>query len=325
MRTLFHTFNRKTSSQRQKGVALITALVIVALVTVITVSAASEQQYDLRRTANVIDSDGAYVFALGAESWAMQILSKDAKDNKTDNLDEDWNTKISSLPVEGAVLSGRIDDMQGRFNLNNLIDKDGKRSDVDVRLFQRLLAHLDINRELVDAIVDWLDTDIDPTMPGGAEDGAYLGLQQPYRAANRIFSSPSELMLVFGVTSEIYNKLEPFVTVLPEHGVPINVNTAAPELLMTLAEGITEADAEELIAARKDTPFADTEEFINQPEFENKKAELATERISVSSKYFMVTAAVQFGNGHARLYSLLQRGGENSGKVDVVMRGQGTY
>ena len=310
---------------KQTGVALITALIIVALVTVITVSAASDQQLELRRTANVIDNDRAWLFALGAEAWAIQVLSKDAKDNQVDHLEEDWTTVIANLPVEGATISGSAEDMQGRFNLNNLVDAEGRRSDIDVRLFQRLLSQLELEPELADAVVDWLDVDIDVTLPRGAEDSAYLGMKRPYRAANRQFASPSELLLVAGFDRELFDKLEPFVTALPAHGVPINVNTAPPQVLRILGEGIAEADAKELTATREDNPYDDVDEFLNQPVLESKKPEIVTDRVSVDSRYFMVRARAEFGRGRIDLYSLVQRAAGNSGKVAVVMRGQGTY
>ncbi|KAF0191808.1 MAG: proteinral secretion pathway protein K [Gammaproteobacteria bacterium] len=313
------------SMATQSGVALITALIVVALVTVITVSATASQQLELRRTANVLDNDRAYLFALGAEAWAIQVLAKDAKDNQIDHLKEDWTTVIANLPVEGATVSGRGADMQGRFNLNNLVDSAGQHSEVDARLFQRLLSVLEIAPELADAVIDWLDADIDVTLPGGAEDSAYLAMKRPYRAANRRFESPSELMLVSGFDRAIYQKLEPYISALPAHGVAVNVNTAPPEVLRMLGEGITAADAKELSATRADNPFDDSEEFLSQPVLQDKKPEIVTDRASVSSQYFMVYAETRFGHGRAQLFSLLQRAEGNSGKVAVVSRGQGTY
>lgn len=309
----------------QGGVALITALIIVALVTIITVSATAGQQLELRRTANVFDNDRSYLFALGAEAWAIQVLAKDARDNQIDHLDEDWTTVIANLPVEGATVSGRAEDLQGRFNLNNLVDREGRRSDVDVRLFQQLLSQHELDPELADAVIDWLDADIDVTLPRGAEDSAYLGTQRPYRAANQRFASPSELLLVAGFDRDTYKKLEDLVAALPAHGVPINVNTAPPAVLRMLGEGITAADADELAEARKDNPFDDVDEFRNHPVLEAKKPQLVTERVAVNSQYFMVYAETGFGRGRSRLYSLLQRSAGNSGKVAVVSRGQGAY
>lgn len=311
--------------RRQSGVALVTALIIVALVTVITVSAASEQQLELRRTANVIEGDRAYLFALGAEAWATQVLSKDARDNQIDHGEETWNTKIADLPVEGATVSGTVEDVQGRFNLNNLVDSQGQRSAIDVRLFQQLLSNLELDTELADAVVDWIDADIDATLPRGAEDSAYLGMKTPYRAANQRFTSASELRLVAGFDQEICEKLRPFVTALPAHEVPININTAPPEILRILAAGISEAEAKEMVTTREDGPFNDVEAFLNHPVLAPRKADVVTDRISVNSQYFMVHISTRFGRGRTELSSLLQRASDNSGKVTVVMRAQGAY
>ena len=172
---------------RSKGVALITAVLITAAIAIAAVAMAAQQTLDTRRTANIIDGDRSYVFALGVESWAMQILMRDRRNNQTDNLHEDWALRLPPITVEGAVVTGHIEDMQGRFNLNNLV-KDDKVSPLDMQRFQRLLTVLGFDPNLADAVVDWIDTDSDVTQPAGAEDPQYLRATVPYRAANRPLS-----------------------------------------------------------------------------------------------------------------------------------------
>src|SRR3569623_366557 len=208
----------------ERGVALITAVLITAVIAVAAVAMAAQQKLDVRRTANMIDGERAYVFALGVESWVQQVLARDRRDNQTDHLGEAWAKQLPAITVEGAVLAGRLEDLQGRFNLNNLVDKD-KVSAVDVARFQRLLTSLAIDPNISNAVVDWIDPDADTTYPDGAEDAEYLRATPPYRAANRPMASASELLLVRGVTSEIYLKLAPVVAALPGR-TAINVNTA---------------------------------------------------------------------------------------------------
>jgi len=302
----------------ERGVALITAVLITAVIAVAAVAMAAQQKLDVRRTANMIDGERAYVFALGVESWVQQVLARDRRDNQTDHLGEAWAKQLPAITVEGAVLAGRLEDLQGRFNLNNLVDKD-KVSAVDVARFQRLLTSLAIDPNISNAVVDWIDPDADTTYPDGAEDAEYLRATPPYRAANRPMASASELLLVRGVTSEIYQKLAPVVAALPGR-TAINVNTAPKAVLMALGEGITAEDADALIAAREKDGFASVQIFLQQPALAGRAVQ--QDGLSVATDYFLLDTAAQFGRGQARLFSLLYR---NNGAVQVVARAQGSY
>ena len=77
-------------SSRNSGVALVTALLVVSLASLAAVSMATRQTFDVCRTANLINSDQAWLYAWGAEGWAKAILARDKKDNKIDSLDEPW-------------------------------------------------------------------------------------------------------------------------------------------------------------------------------------------------------------------------------------------
>jgi general secretion pathway protein K len=299
-------------------VALITAVLITAAIAIAAVAMAAQQTLDTRRTANIIDGDRSYVFALGVESWAMQILLRDRSNNQTDNLHEDWALRLPPITVEGAVVTGHIEDMQGRFNLNNLVNGD-KVSPLDMQRFQRLLTVLGFDPNLADAVVDWIDPDSDVTQPAGAEDAQYLRAAVPYRAANRPFVSPSELLLVQGFTADVYQKLAPFIAALPAR-TAINVNTAPKELLMALADSITDDDAQQLLDARGDSGFASVDAFVAQQAVAGRGAK--PEGLSVATDYFLLDAATQFGRGQTHLYSLLAR---NAGGINVVYRGQGAY
>lgn len=305
--------------ENQRGVALITAVLITAVIAVTAVAMAVHQALDVRRTANIIDSDRAYVFALGVESWAQQLLAKDRRDNNTDNLGEDWALHLPPIAVEGAVVTGHIEDMQGRFNLNNLLDKDGKASPLDLERFRRLLITVGLDATLADAVLDWIDADSDVTQPDGAEDGEYMRADPPYRAANRPFVNPSELLLVKGFNIDNYNKLAPFVTALPAR-TAINVNTAPKEVLMALADGITDADADAVVDARGDSGFDTLGDFLSQQALAGRGVK--QDGLGVASGYFLLDAATKFGRVQTRLYSVMAR--DTTG-VETISRGQGIY
>jgi general secretion pathway protein K len=305
--------------KRQAGVALITALLITAIATIAAVAMASRQQLDIRRAGNVIDVDLAYMFALGAEEWGKQVLRNDRKDNQTDNLEEDWATVLPPLSVEGGVVSGKIEDVQGLFNLNNLIDK-GAPSAVDRQIFERLLQNLAVNIDIIDAVIDWMDKDDTQTFPDGAEDNAYLQQDIPYRTPNAPVASPSELALIKGMSYEDYSTVVPYVTALPER-TTVNVNTAPAQVLMAVVDGLTESEAEQIMEDRVETPFNNTNDFMSHPLVKDKKVNQAN--IGVASKYFMINAATRFDQGQINLYSLVSR--SDKAEVQTIMRAQGVY
>lgn len=300
--------------------ALITALLIVALATTAAVAMTSRQFLDIRRAANVLEYDQAMLYVVGIEAWAGQILRKDAQDSQTDTLDEDWATQLPPIPIDGGQLAGAAEDMQGRFNVNSLLDGNGGIDQVALERFRRLLASLELDPELAERLADWLDAD-DETRLGGAEDVEYLGLEAPYRAGNTLLTSPSELALLLGVTPEVMAKLAPFVAALPRDAA-LNVNTIAadkPQLIMALAPEITLAEAQQVLEARGTKGFASKEEFLQQPAFAGRN--VPGHGLAVASNYFMVTSHVQFGRSVFTTHSLLHR---SASGTRTLMRSQGT-
>ena len=120
------------SSGRQRGVAVITALLVVALATMLVAGALADFQLDVRRTEAALYSEQAQAFALGAEAWATRILAEDAEDSNVDHPGEIWANDIPPLPIEGGSIDGFITDLQGRFNINNLATPDGASDPVAV-------------------------------------------------------------------------------------------------------------------------------------------------------------------------------------------------
>ncbi len=311
---------------KQQGVALITAVLIVALVTAVAVAMASRQQFDIRRTANIFNSDKAYLFALGAEDYARNVLewditTKKGDDKKIDHMEEDW-ARVVSVPVEGAMLTGSLQDLQGRFNVNSLIKADGKKNDLMFERFKRLLKVLELEEGIAEAVLDWLDDNPDPTGLDGAEDDYYMLQDPPYRSAHGNMASGSELLLVKGVDYESYLVLEPFVTALPVNETAINVNTAPAEILASLSKNLTVEQGEQLVDTRDEDAFADIEAFNEEPLLKDDK-DYDAAQLSVGSEYFLLNAMAEFDQSTSKLNSLLER--DKDGKVKVIMRSRGVY
>jgi general secretion pathway protein K len=305
---------------RQRGVALIMAIVMVAIATVLAVRIGTRASLDLRRTAGLIALDQAWHVALGAEAWAAEVLRKDREDSQTDHLGERWAQPIPPLPVDGGAVRGTLEDMQGRFNLNNLLADDGTVNESAVARFERLLENAGADRRWARIAADWLDSDTVPGFPDGAEDGNYLSQNPPYRSANGPVTTITELMALPGMTPEEYLRIRPYLAALPV-GSNINICTASAPLLAALVEGGTDfGDADSLLANRRNGCF---------PTMEDLKATLSTEKfqalqptISESSNWFRAVTTVSIGTSELTLYSLIERNG--AGGSRAVLRSTGT-
>ena len=290
-------------SRKQQGVALVTALLVVAIATTAAVAMASRQQLDIRRTGSLLHSEQAWAYVVGAENWAIVVLRRDREDSDIDTLGEDWSTQPPVSFVEGGSIYGRLIDLQSRFNVNNLVIG-GEPSEENIAYYRRLLNLLDLDEALADALVDWIDDDIDVRFPDGAEDESYLLLETPYRAANRPLTDISELRLVKGYTAEVMATLQPYLVALPG-STPVNVNTADAVVLAALADNLGNSDGEALIDARGEDGFDTVDNFKQEPVLNAKQIEDSL--LDVSTQWFLMVSQSDIGRGRARLASLIQR------------------
>jgi general secretion pathway protein K len=325
-----------TRGKNQQGVALITAIMIVAMASIAAVAMTHNLQLSIRRTGNIQTSDQAYYYTLGSEAWSRGMLIRDLNDDEGDKeydgLDEDWAKELPPTPVEGGgEVQALTTDLQGRFNLNNLyLESEAEQQSIDevavqLAMFQRLLVALELPESIAQATVDWLDGDIKTSFPDGAEDLEYLSLDPPYRSANSPMGSLTELRLIKGIDKESYDKLAPHVVALPEK-TTINVNTADKIVLQSILGDLSEAHAEQLISEREENPFKETASFIDRlrellPENKVKSEELES-LISVDSHFFQLETVVRMENNSQRLVSRLYKSDKD---VVVVSRIIGVY
>ena len=239
---------------------------------------------------------------LAGADWARAVLSDDRRLSNVDHLGEPWALRLPPMSVEGGELDGYIEDQQGRFNLNNLV-RGGKVNLVQIASFQRLLSTLDLPAALAGTLADWIDADSEPQPQGGAEDESYLSLQPPYLAANRPLTDLAELALVRGFDDDVRARLRPFVSALPAF-TAVNVNTAPPEVLGAIIEGLGLDGARALVAKRERAYFRDRNDLLRQLP---KDVLVAAENISFSSDYFIASLRVSIGGAQARGVALLAR------------------
>ncbi len=320
--------------RRQRGVALIIALVIVALATVLATKLGFDGWLERRRSIGVFAAEQAYQFGLGAEALAADVLAQDLQSSQQDTLAEPWAQPTQPLPItppdtpDGepiGTLQGSLEDMQGRFNLNNLarVLPNGQPDPQPLLQFQRLLVSLRLEPKWAQLARDWIDADDIPSEPDGAEDAVYTALTPPYRTANWPMTSPSELMHLPGFGADRYRIIAPYVTALPTATATINVCTAPALVLESLADNLSgeySSSPQVLTNARRSGCFPDVATFKNVLGQANA-AQLA-DRFADKSSYFRLTTRVTLGTTQFTLYSLLQRG--NGGKVTPLVRTFGT-
>lgn len=306
----------KQPLERQRGVAVLTAMLVVTLGTIIAVNMMWDASVDQRRAAAGLAADQGLAYLHGAEAWAGDILRQDKVDSpQSDHLGEPWALEIAPLPVDGGAISGRLEDLQGRFNLNNLITPQGEADPLAQAQFERLLASLGLDPRLAGIVVDWLDADADRGFPDGAEDEAYARVIPPYRTPNWTITSTSELTAMTGIEAEGYRTLLPYVTALPL-GTLVNVNTASAPVLASLSDEIDLTQAASLLEQRGSAAFANIDAT-----FDGLISADVRGRIDGSSSYFLLTATVVLGTHQFTLYSVLQR--HQSGLVGAIFRSLG--
>ena len=309
-------------ARRQSGIALLTAIILVAIAAITAVAIGFSSAMTARRSAAVFTVAEGLQLGAGAEAMAAYLLREDARKSRQDSLDEDWAQPYGPVELEaGAALEAQIDDQQGRFNINNLITNSGA-VDPDAReQFERLLQLLGLDTRWAPLLIDWIDADDNPTLPDGGEDGLYQGQRTPYRTPNMPVTSITELLALPGMTREIFDRLAPYITALPP-GQKVNLCTAPGAVLDALTPGLQQFSIDEqlLTERRRNGCFptrSDFQALMSAAQFQH------VERfVGESSSYFRLRSWITIGTTRFTLYSLLQR--DASGQIRPILRTFGT-
>jgi general secretion pathway protein K len=294
-----------SSRARSRGFAVVLAIAVAATVASVSTFLAWNGTLGVRQIESIASARQSGALVRAASAWAVATLSQD--DSRVDYRGEAWARGLPPIEIDGVRVDATISDEQGKFNVNNLADANGPRA-ADVAAFRRLLSQLGLAESLADAVVDWIDADGSVTggSASGAEDSYYLGLDPPYRAANRPMVDVTELLLVRGFNEDRFRRLAPYVTALPV-ATKLNVNTASAELLSAVVKGLTESEARSIVEARDKKPFGSKADFAKRlPE---PAIDSANELLDVRTDYFLVRGTVRSGRAAAGYRALLWRVG----------------
>jgi general secretion pathway protein K len=295
--------------QGEQGVALLTVLLLVAVMAVVAAGALERLALATRMTGNggAVDQARAYADA-GTEIARLRIGDLVASNPTKMTLAGGWLGTPQAIPVPGGMATARVIDAGNCFNLNSVVSGESEAAlkvrPIGVSQFQGLLQALGVDARQAQAasasLADWIDSDSVP-QPGGAEDDFYAQAERPYRTANRMMVDPSELRAVAGITPAIYDLVKPWVCALPVTDLsPININTLlpgqAPLFAMLLPGELSVAQARQLLAQRPEDGYGSVNQFWTLPSLVGlSPMQEVSEQVKMTTGFFGVDVSVDVG------------------------------
>jgi general secretion pathway protein K len=317
------------SRARQRGVAVITALLLTTLAISIVASLFWQQQVQVRSMENQRLQLQTKWILRGALDWAMLVLRQDAMDNKYTSLDQVWATPLAETRLDqyierervagenfNATLSGNVVDATSRYNLSNLANG-GQPDKIQVGVYSRLLTNLQLNPSLALTTAKFIAATQTPTqVPNSTNDENTPPPAQPQAVqASSVMKLVrlDDLLAVPGYTPAIVEKLRPFAIVLPATGTRVNVNTAPAEVLGALVENYSVSQANSLVAQRKSAPFRELAFFATQV---NAQDQTVIEAVAdVKSDWFLVDSHIKLDRATLNVEALVSRAATNGPSI----------
>ena len=297
---------RPDAARRQRGAALLTAMIIVTLVTTLAGSMLWQQWRAVQVEAAERARNQAAWILNGALDWARLILKEDARTGRPTSLNEPWATPFAEARLStflaadtahaedapDAFLSGSIVDAQSRYNLANLVGQ-GKVVEAEQQTLERLCQSIGLASDVAGRLANALND-------------AHAGA-----ASAPLLPATLDQLGWLGIDAETVRQLAPYVTLLPEP-TPLNLNTAPREVLAAVLGGLNLGGAERLIQTRKTTPFknlAAVEALLPA------LAPLDPKRVGFLSSWFEVRGRLRLLDRSLEERSLVHRLGRNEVKV----------
>ena len=290
----------------ERGAALILAMLVAALAATVAVALAAEQQRWFTDVGNRRDQVQAQSLALAGVQWARQILNDDARSGTLDYLGEPWAYPLPPTPIANGAIEGRIEDAQGRFNLNNLALDTPAATGERLRL-GRLFSAKGVDQGVLDAIADWIDADSAPRA-NGAEDAFYAQRSTTALAANAPLVRVAEFTSVRGADAKAWAALAADVAALPA-GSTLNINTANADVIAAAIPDLVGDKLASFIAERARKPFTTMAELRERLPQDVKLEEGTT--FGFASSYFLVSVRSRQGDAIAQARALLKREGRD--------------
>ena len=296
---------RRSTIRRQRGAALLTAMVIVTLVATLAGAMVWQQWRAVQvEAAERARLQAAWILT-GALDWARLILREDARTggaNGTDNLGEPWAVPLAEARLStflaadkdntddapDAFLSGAITDAQARYNLRNLFDAAGKVIPGELSALQRLCDTAGVSPEVA------------------TRQASALGLASTGGSDAPLMPQTVSQLTWLGLDAQTVTLLAPYVVLLPT-ATPVNLNTAGSDVIAAVLS-LSTGDAKGFVAARDRAPFKTLDEAKKSlPE----GLALREQQVAISTRYFEVRGQLRMGDRVLRERSLVVRGNQD--------------
>lgn len=302
------------------GMALLTVLLLVAVMAAVCVLILDDVRFTVRRTTNVEHLAEMQAHAAIAESVAAAQIMRLSKTNlRITPITPRWNGQAVSVDTDVGQVQTLVRDAQNCFNLNSLVlgqGEDLRAQEQGIGQFIALGSALGLEPSrvtaLADSLTDWMDSDQDVRGAGGAEDSYYASRPKPYRTGGLMLADVSEIRAVKGVDDALYRQLRPYVCALPEARLSrFNLNTMSPEqapLLVALSQGrMSLGVARAAIRNRPAAGWQSVDAFWTQPVLNEVVAdEQMRTQTGLVTRYFDIRIDVQAGDSRAVRSLVLQ-------------------
>ncbi|WAI87602.1 Putative type II secretion system protein K [Psychrobacter sp. SC65A.3] len=290
----------------QRGVALLTILLLVVSITVVAGAMLASQKIAIRRSGLLFDQNQLLQDIDAGQQLAVTMIRADANLNDTDSTQDIWAKPVPPYTLGTHSIGIEIRDEASRFNINNLYQNGAVDSNA-LAVFQRLLTQLNLAPDIAIAVLDYQDTDSEVYQDGGDESTVYN--QQSNSSAdndlpNQRLVNIDQLQNVKGIDAEVLAVLRPYITVVP-HYLPINMNTASPVILAALIDGATSQQMQTIVDLREKQVFESIDEIWQLPilsSLDNKQRKALAPLLAVDSQAFtaLITATDNATVGQVR-------------------------
>jgi general secretion pathway protein K len=320
----------KPARKGESGAALLTVLMLVAVIGVIAASSLERLKLQTRLAINMAAIDQARHFAYAGEAITVSRIGQIIDRNRAVTVSGDWLERPLPFPIDGGTAVARVSDGGNCFNLNSLVARTADGAFVirplSMQQFENLMLLVGVERRaaatIAVATADWIDSDSIP-QPGGAEDGTYARAPNPYRAANVLMADVTELKSVAGVSPEIFERLRPWLCALPQaEPSPINLNTIrrdqAPLIAMLLPGTLPVGLVQRMIDERPEGGYSAAEVFWSKPALRGFAAPLEVQaQTHVKTRWFVLRMQIDMGGAELTEMALIDAG---LGRPRVVRR-----
>ncbi len=297
--------------KKERGVALLAVLLGIALMTLVVMDFAMTSGLGFVSAANQANEMRAGYLARSGINVGLGLLAADARtkaqaqgQTPVEALTDAWAAPFPPIPLEGGTVTLSIVDEARKINLNSMV-QNGVPQPLAIQRVQRLFTVLDVNVQLVQGIVDWITPN--NGAGGGGTGDYYMGLKPPYEPRYSAMPTIADLQMVEGFNEAIFNRVTPFLTVMPEPGV--NANTASPQVLAALEPQLMEDEklVQELVEARTIRPFTNTTDIMNLPDLGETLAQALSKDVVVRSQFFTIIGTGTFAGARKIITSTFHR------------------